>query len=150
MLDGTTRGPLRLKVPAGPQTIGVAVVAALNARGVDDLYSELAGVASRTWGSTDHSIRRGRATRPAAAGLTVPFVFALRRGNLCAHDPLSALATRASVVRWPLRTPRVDTLMGFFESGRTLRGFETGIQYALARVLVDPQFIFRFEHAPAA
>ncbi len=39
--------------------------------------------------------------------------------------------------------------MGFFDSGRTLRGFEAGIQYALARVLVDPQFIFRFERVPA-
>ena len=47
------------------------------------------------------------------------------------------------------RTRRVDTLMGFFESGRALRGFDAGIQYALARVLVDPQFIFRFEREPA-
>ena len=39
--------------------------------------------------------------------------------------------------------------MGFYESGRALRGFETGIQYALARVLVDPRFIFRFEPEPA-
>src|SRR5690606_26975166 len=31
---------------------------------------------------------------------------------------------------------------------RTLRDFDTGIQYALARVLVDPQFIFRFELEP--
>ena len=48
VLDGTTRGPLRLKVPAGPQTIGVAVIRRSNARGVDDLYSELAGVAGVT------------------------------------------------------------------------------------------------------
>ena len=34
-------------------------------------------------------------------------------------------------------------------TGRELRGFETGIQYALARVLVDPQFIYRFERVPA-
>ena len=40
--------------------------------------------------------------------------------------------------------------MGFYASGRELRGFETGIQYALARVLVDPQFIFRFEREPAS
>ena len=39
--------------------------------------------------------------------------------------------------------------MEFFESGRQLRGFESGIQYALARLLVDPQFIYRFERAPA-
>jgi hypothetical protein len=41
------------------------------------------------------------------------------------------------------------TLMEFFESGRKLRGFEGGIQYALARLLVDPQFIYRFERTPA-
>jgi hypothetical protein len=60
-----------------------------------------------------------------------------------------ALATRA--FRRPIseKDASVDTLMGFFESGRTLRGFETGIQYALARVLVDPQFIYRFERQPA-
>jgi hypothetical protein len=39
--------------------------------------------------------------------------------------------------------------MEFFASGRTLRGFETGVQYALARLLVDPQFIYRLERAPA-
>jgi hypothetical protein len=39
--------------------------------------------------------------------------------------------------------------MDFFESGRKLRGFETGVQYALARLLVDPQFIYRFERSPA-
>jgi hypothetical protein len=38
--------------------------------------------------------------------------------------------------------------MEFFGSGQALRGFETGIQYALARVLVDPQFIYRFEREP--
>ena len=47
------------------------------------------------------------------------------------------------------KDPAVDTLIGFFDRAATLRGFETGIQYALARVLVDPQFIFRFERAPA-
>jgi hypothetical protein len=47
------------------------------------------------------------------------------------------------------RDAAIDLLMGFYESGRKLRGFETGIQYALARVLVDPQFIFRFEREPA-
>ena len=48
VLDGATRGPLRLKIPAGPQTIGVAIVRRSNARGVDDLYAELAGTAGVT------------------------------------------------------------------------------------------------------
>ena len=42
------RGPVRLKIPAGPQTIGVAIVRRANARGVDDLFSELASTAGVT------------------------------------------------------------------------------------------------------
>jgi hypothetical protein len=67
----------------------------------------------------------------------------------CARQILSRLATRA--LRRPVseRDATIATLMEFFESGRQLRGFEGGIQYALARLLVDPQFIYRFERAPA-
>jgi hypothetical protein len=46
--------------------------------------------------------------------------------------------------------PAIDLLLGFYKTGRDLRGFDTGIQYALARVLVDPRFIFRFERQPAS
>ena len=42
VLDRKRARPVRLKIPAGPQTIGVAVVRRANARGVDDLFSELA------------------------------------------------------------------------------------------------------------
>jgi hypothetical protein len=67
----------------------------------------------------------------------------------CARTILSKLATRA--LRRPAseRDATVSMLMEFFDSGRKLRGFDTGIQYALARLLVDPQFIYRFERAPA-
>src|SRR6185503_4032469 len=67
----------------------------------------------------------------------------------CARRILSRLASRA--FRHPVHENEaaVNTLMAAYVSGRDLRGFETGIQYALARVLVDPQFIFRFEHEPA-
>jgi hypothetical protein len=44
--------------------------------------------------------------------------------------------------------PAIDLLLGFYKTGHDLRGFDTGIQYALARILVDPRFIFRFERAP--
>jgi hypothetical protein len=173
VLDGTTRGPLRLKVPAGPQTIGVAVVRRANARGVDDLYSELAGVAGVTnlgingpfnaTGPGDTPSRRkllicrpeaaAQEAAPASAEASArsrrssPDTSASEVG--CARRILSTLATRA--YRRPVseKDAAIDTLMGFFESGRKLRGFETGIQYALARVLVDPQFIFRFERVPA-
>jgi cytochrome c551/c552 len=142
---------LRVRIPAGPQTIGVAIVRQRNARGVDDLYSELAssaGVQSlgingpfqATGPGDTPSRRRIFVCRPAAPGGADE--------QACARRILASLATRA--FRRPVggTDPALDLLMGFYESGRTLRGFETGIQYALARVLVDPQFIFRFEREP--
>jgi hypothetical protein len=41
--------------------------------------------------------------------------------------------------------PSLATLLEFYAQGRTLGTFDTGIQHALARALVDPQFTFRFE-----
>ena len=144
------RGGIRLRIPAGPQTIGVAVVRRANARGVDDLFSELANTAgvqslaingplNPTGPGDTPSRRRIFSCRPATPSEEVP----------CARQILSALATRA--LRKPVNgnDPMIETFLGFFESGRALRGFEAGIQYALARVLVDPQFIDRFERAPA-
>jgi hypothetical protein len=64
----------------------------------------------------------------------------------CARDILTRLATRA--YRRPVDDASLDILMQFFRMGRELRGFDTGIQYAVARVLVDPQFIYRFESEP--
>ena len=40
--------------------------------------------------------------------------------------------------------------MPFYAAGRAEGGFERGIQHALQRVLVSPQFLFRIEHDPAA
>jgi mono/diheme cytochrome c family protein len=150
VLDRNARGPLRLKIPAGPHTIGVAVVRKSNARGVDDLFSEHAasagvtnlvinGPLNPTGPGDTPSRRRIFACTP---GPTVP-------EEACARTILSKLATRA--LRRPVteRDATITMLMEFFESGRQLRGFETGVQYALARLLVDPQFIYRFERTPA-
>ncbi len=155
MLGRDARGGTRLKVPAGPQTIGVAVVRRANARGVDDLFSEFATTA----GVQNLSINGP--LNPTGPGDTPSRrkIFTCRAANNtgnaaaeeqeCARQILSRLATRA--LRTPIgeRDPTITTLMEFFESGRKLRGFESGIQYALARLLVDPQFIYRFERAPA-
>jgi mono/diheme cytochrome c family protein len=150
VLDNNTRGPLRLKIPAGPQTIGVAVIRRSNARGVDDLYSELAGTAGVTnLGINGPLNPTGSGDTPSRRKIFICKSEAANQETACARRILSALATRA--FRRPVseKDAAVDTLMGFFESGRALRGFETGIQYALARVLVDPQFIYRFERVPA-
>jgi hypothetical protein len=150
LIDGSTKGAPRLKIPAGPQRIGVAVVRRSNPRGVDDLYAELANTAGVD------SLGIGGPFNPTGPGDTPSRrkIFVCRSGTAgkqtaCARQILSTLATRA--FRRPVgeKDGEVDTLMEFFESGRALRGFDAGVQYALARVLVDPQFIYRFERVPA-
>jgi cytochrome c551/c552 len=151
------RGGIKLKVPAGPHTVGVAVVRKSNARGVDDLFAELANTAgvnslgingplNATGPGDTPSRRKIFICRPPESRRSSPEITASEVG--CARRILASLATRA--MRRPVneKDPSVDMLLGFYESGHTLRGFDAGIQYALARILVDPQFIYRFEKAP--
>ncbi len=165
LLGRDARGGVRLKIPAGPQTIGVAVIRRANARGVDDLFSELASTAGvqnltingplNPTGPGDTPSRRKIFTcgPPSRAALRrdggVSGSSNAAEQETCARQILATLATRA--LRRPVgeRDATITTLMEFFESGRKLRGFESGVQYALARLLVDPQFIYRFERAPA-
>jgi hypothetical protein len=149
-LLGRDARDVRIKVPAGLHSVGVAVVRKANARGVDDLFSEYA----MSVGISGVSISGPFA--PTGPGDTPTrrriFVCKPESGideERCARRILSRLATRA--FRRPVAEgdPAIDTLLGFYKSGHELRGFEAGIQYALARLLVDPQFIFRFEREPA-
>jgi hypothetical protein len=64
----------------------------------------------------------------------------------CATQVLSNLARRA--YRRPVTEDDLQTLLGFYASGRSERGFETGIQKALERLLVAPEFLFRIERDP--
>lgn len=141
-------GPMDVKLPikAGPQTIGVAMVDK-NLRGVDDLWQVIpnsSGVSSvaivgpvNATGSGDTpSRRRIFICRPASAAEELG----------CAKKILSTLATRA--YRRPVTDSDLELLLGFYQTGRNEGTFETGVERALERVLVDPRFIFRFEKEP--
>ena len=65
----------------------------------------------------------------------------------CATKILENLARRA--YRRPATTEDVQTLVGFYKSGRAAGDFETGIRAALERLLVSPDFLFRIESDPA-
>ncbi len=65
----------------------------------------------------------------------------------CAREILSTVARRAW--RRPVTSRDLDTLLAFYETGRSAGGFETGIQRSLESVLVDPEFLFRIEREPA-
>ena len=66
--------------------------------------------------------------------------------EVCARKILAQVARRA--YRRPVVDAEVDTLVGFFKAGRS-RGFDSGIELALERILTDPNFLFRVERDPA-
>jgi hypothetical protein len=66
----------------------------------------------------------------------------------CARTIIGRLARRA--FRRPVNQSDLETLLPFYETGRRQRGFEGGIQHAIERLLVSPEFLFRIERQPAS
>jgi hypothetical protein len=65
----------------------------------------------------------------------------------CAKRILSTIARRA--YRRPVMDDDIRTLTEFYRTGRKDSTFESGIQFALERILIDPDFLFRTERDPA-
>jgi hypothetical protein len=65
----------------------------------------------------------------------------------CANNIINTLARRA--YRRPVTDADVQPLVAIYEAERLERGFDSGIEEALARLLVSPQFLFRIEREPA-
>ena len=143
---------VRLRVPAGPQRITVALVDERRCAGVNELYAgevalggavqalTIAGPFEATGVGDTPSRREIFACRPSSSAEHAP----------CARQILSRLATRA--FRRPVASTGDETaeLMRFYALGREQGGdFEAGIAYALSRLLVDPRFLYRFEREPA-
>jgi mono/diheme cytochrome c family protein len=65
----------------------------------------------------------------------------------CARQIISTLARRA--YRRPVTDQDVESLLGFYQRGRNDGGsFDHGIEMALRRILLDPEFYFRKEAEP--
>ena len=137
----------KLTVKAGPQTIGAAFVRKAPP-GADDLWQifannsgvqsiALVGPVNATGPGDTPSRRKIFACRPTAQA----------DETTCAKNIVSTLARRA--YRQPVADADLETLLSFYQSGRNRGDFDTGIQQALARILVSPHFVFRFEHDPA-
>ena len=145
--------PLEVRTPlgAGPHEVAVAFLQKTGAR-----HEGLV-----------RASRRGQRREPAIATVTLsgPYgadgagdtpsrrrIFTCRPGGgataePCAHEILSALARRA--YRRPVAGADLDLLLPFYEQGRAAGGFDRGIQRALERLLVSPEFLFRIERDPA-
>jgi mono/diheme cytochrome c family protein len=147
-LQGKTQ--LRLPVNAGPHTIAVALVKRSHVDGADGVYdapTRAPGISQITIAGPFNA--RGPGDTPSRRRVFVctPLNAADEQG--CAAKILNTLATRA--YRRPVAAtgPEMDTLLGFYRTGREAGTFDSGIQRAVARVLVDPNFLFRFEREPA-
>ena len=152
-LDGARIDPgksttdFRLKVTAGPHSIGVAMPQHSSA-GVDDVYGTYADNAGVS------SVAITGPTNPTGPGDTPSrrkiFICRPASGDdetACAKRILTSLTEKA--FRRPVRDSDLETLLGFYQEARNGAGFEQGIEAALARILMDPWFIFRIEHEPA-
>jgi mono/diheme cytochrome c family protein len=144
------RGATRLKVSAGPHTIAAAPVVRTRTTGADGVFH----VAPRTPGITQIVVTgpfntTGPGDTPSRRRLLVCTPSSPSDEEPCARQILSTLARRA--YRRPVAgaSPEVQALVEFYRAGRQRGSFDAGIQRAVARVLVDPQFLFRFERAPA-
>ena len=159
-IDGaplTIRNPrsFRQQVSAGPHAITVAIVDRQRGAGVDEGFSDfridsaftppggvngltITGPFNPTGAGDTPSQKKVFVCRPAGPAQETP----------CARRIVSAVARRA--FRQPPTAADVETLMAFYREGRDGGDFDTGIQHALARILVAPKFVFRTEEVPAA
>ena len=96
-------------------------------------------------------LQRDRPRRHAEPSSSVSSARPRRRPKkqACAAKILTTLATRAYRRPVPTSGAEMKTLLEFYAAGRKAGTFESGIQRAVSRVLVDPQFLFRFEREPA-
>ena len=145
--------PVDVRVPlgAGPREIAVAFLQKTGAR-----HESLV-----------RASRRGQRREPSIATVTLsgPYgvdgagdtpsrerIFTCRPGGdaaaaqPCAREILSTLARRA--YRRPVTDADLDLLVPFYEEGRAEVGFDRGIQRALERLLVSPEFLYRIERDP--
>jgi len=148
---GPSPTDFHIAVKAGPRTVGVTFLQKTEA--LDE--------------ATLSPRKRSRGTQPAVASVTIrgPYkvtgsgdtpsrerIFTCHPANTAAEAPcakqiLSTLARRA--YRRPVTDGDVATLLAFYDKGRAERNFDLGIQRALERLLVSPQFLYRIERDPA-
>jgi hypothetical protein len=139
----------RLRVPAGRHVFTAAVFDTRHPTGVNDIYAvyrndagidrvEIVGPYNATGPGNTVSRQRIFSCHPQSPAEERP----------CAEKILVTLASGA--FRAPQRIEDLAEIMQFYTRGREEGGFEAGIQQALARILIDPRFLFRFEAEPGS
>jgi hypothetical protein len=148
---------LRVPVRAGPHIVGVSFVRELwEPEGLpqplqrgrvitdDQVYMDYARVGAVQIGGPYAEPGSAKDT-PSRRAVFVCQPKEASEERACATRILSRIARLA--YRRPVTDGDVGTLMQFFDTGRRSGGFDAGIQFALERMLVDPDFLLRV-HRP--
>ena len=172
-IDGDARLELRVPVKAGPRVVGVSFVRELwEPEGLpqplqrgrvltdDQIYMDYASVGLVQIGGPYMAEARreaeGASSLSKDSSKEVPSrraVFVCQPAGpseytSCATKILSRVARLA--YRRPVTKADVEPLLEFFENGRRDGGsFDAGIQFALERILVDPDFLLRVSRDPS-
>ena len=159
-LGGDAGLELRIPVQAGPRIVGVSFVRELwEPEGLpqplqrgrvltnDQIYMDYASVGSVQIGGP-YRVDRPAVDTPSRRAILICRPNAADE-HACATKILSRVARLA--YRRPVNSADLRTLLAFFDDGRRDGGsFDAGIQFALERVLVDPDFLLRVHRDPPA
>jgi hypothetical protein len=151
--NGGPAKPVELRIPikAGPHLVGVTFLEHNELRDEEVLRPRLRGTGpelaievltisgpyNASGPGETPTRQRIFSCRPATASDEEP----------CARKIIGTLERRA--YRRPVSASDVEALMPFYRDGRKEASFDRGIQRALQRLLVSPQFLFRIERDPA-
>ena len=157
-LTGDAGLETRVPVKAGPHVVGVTFVRELwEPEGLpqplqrgrviadDNVYMDYANVGSVQIGGP-YKIAGVAQDTPSRRAIFVCEPAVPSEERACASRIISKIARLA--YRRPVTNTDVQILLGFFDAGRKDGGsFDSGIQFALERLLVDPDFLLRV-HRP--
>ena len=151
---------VRIPIQAGPRVVGVSFVRELwEPEGLpqplqrgrviadDQVYMGYANVGSVQIGGPYQPAGTAKDT-PSRRAIFVCTPRSVAEERPCATKILSHLGRLA--YRRPVTKSDVETLLEFFKNGRRDGGsFDTGVQFALERMLVDPDFLLRVHREPS-
>jgi mono/diheme cytochrome c family protein len=151
-IDGTE---VRFPATAGPKLLGVSFLKKSSQREgmLRPAYAvtsyEYAGDVNLPPAIGSLELRGPYDVRGPGASPSRERIFTCRANSeACARRILSALARRA--YRRPVTDADIEPLLAFYHPARKIEGFDAGIEAALRRILVSPDFLFRVEQDPAS